>query len=52
MNETRHTLFPATPQEIFRLKQLATDAVNDLNVGNFMRKSFKRRSFSNSTKLK
>jgi len=29
-NETRHSSFPATQQEITNLKQTATDAVNDL----------------------
>jgi hypothetical protein len=30
-NETQHSSFPATQQDISNLKQTATDAVNDLN---------------------
>jgi len=30
-NETRSTSFPATQQDVSRLKQTATDAVNDLS---------------------
>jgi hypothetical protein len=52
MNETSGTYSPSTPQDIFRLKQLATDAVNDLSGMVIPKRVFRKRATMASIKFK